>query len=224
MGYGQYDSPADAEEDLVTTEEVYVKNDGTGLDFAHSVVDSFVNAEKLSGRQAMHVRLLAEEMLGMVRAISGEFKALFWIEGDNKECRLRLNADTDMDPEKRRGLMSASSSGKNIAARGIMGKIREFIEVGMENYDDVSRLQMRYGVSPVSYGMLGVDNETMNQALLSWSLKQYREEMSDTKDESEENEEAWDELEKSIVANIADDVQVGIMQDKVELIVTKRFG
>lgn len=36
-------------------------------------------------------------------------------------------------------------------------------------------------------------------------------------------EEAWDELEKSIVAKLADDVQVGIRSGKVELVIRKRF-
>ena len=68
----------------MTTEEVYVKNDGTGLEFAQSVVNDFAEKQRLSKRDGMHVRLLTEEMLGMVRAITGEFKALFWIEGDNR--------------------------------------------------------------------------------------------------------------------------------------------
>ena len=32
-----------------------------------------------------------------------------------------------------------------------------------------------------------------------------------------------DELEKSIVANIADDIKVGIRQDKLEMVITKKF-
>jgi len=207
----------------VTTEEVYVKSDGSGFDSALKVVDDFNEGVKLTGRSAMHVRLLAEEMLGMVNAISHDFEALFWVEGDHKECRLKLHATIDMDPSKRRELMSVSSSGRNISARGVMGKIREMLEVSMENYDDVGKLQMQYGISPMSYGMMGVDNEMMSQAVLSWSLKQYRDSISDLKDENEANEEAWDELERSIVANIADDVQVGILRDEVRLIVTKRF-
>ena len=207
----------------MTTEEVYVKSDGSGFDSALKVVDDFNEGVKLTKRSAMHVRLLAEEMLGMVNAISQDFEALFWVEGDHKECRLKLHATIDMDPSKRRELMSVSSSGRNISTRGVMGKIREMLEVGMENYDDVGKLQMQYGISPMSYGMMGVDNEMMSQAVLSWSLKQYRDSISDLKDENEANEEAWDELERSIVANIADDVQVGILRDEVKLIVTKRF-
>ena len=208
----------------MTTEEVYVKNDGSGFDSALKVVDDFVEGVKLTGRSALHVRLLAEEMLGMVNAISQDFKALFWVEGDHKECRLKLHASIDMDPSKRRELMSASSTGKNISARGIMGKIREMVEISIENYDDVGKLQMQYGVSPVSYGMMGVDNEMMNQAVLSWSLKQYRDSISDSRDENEANEEAWDELEKSVVAKVADDVKVSIRGRSVEMILVKKMA
>ena len=36
-------------------------------------------------------------------------------------------------------------------------------------------------------------------------------------------EEAWDELEKSIIANIADDIQVGVNANQVEIVVIKEF-
>ncbi len=36
-------------------------------------------------------------------------------------------------------------------------------------------------------------------------------------------EERWDELEKSVIANLADDVSVGIVGTTVEMTVTKAF-
>ena len=131
-------------------------------------------------------------------------------------------ADVEMDPEKRKGLIAASTSKKNEAAKGIMGKIRELFEVGMENYDEIGRLQVQYGVDPLCYGTMGIDNETMSQAMLSWSLRQYRESLS-SETEEEYYEEAWDELEKSVVANLADDVRVGIKSDKVQITIFKKF-
>ena len=207
---------------MMTTDQVYVKNDGEGLDKALRVAENFAKEAKLSGKNAMHLRLLTEEVLQMVRAITGEFKALFWLEGDDKECSIRLMADTDMDPDKRRELIAASSSGKNEAARGIMGKIRELVEVGLENYDEIGKLQMKYGVDPLCYGTMGIDNETMSQAMLTWSLRQYRDSLSGDGTE-EYYEEAWDELEKSVVANLADDVRVGIKNDKLQMTVYKKF-
>lgn len=207
----------------MTTEQVYVKNDGEGLDKALRVSENFAKETGLSNKYAMHLRLITEEMLGMVRAITGEFKALFWIDGDSSACNLHLMADVDMDSEKRKGLIAASTSKKNEAAKGIMGKIRELVEVGMENYDEVGKLQVQYGVDPLCYGTMGIDNETMSQAMLSWSLRQYRENLSSDINEGY-YKAAWDELEKSVVANLADDVRVGIKSDKVQIVIKKKFS
>lgn len=207
----------------MTTEQVYVKNDGEGLDKALILAENFARTVELSTRNSIHLRLLTEEVLGMVHAITGEFKAVFWLEGDAKECRILLKADTLMDSTKRKELISASSSGKNEAAKGIMGKIRELVEVGMENFDEMGQLQMQYGVNPLAYGNMGLDNEAMSQAMLIWSLKRYRESLSEESSE-EYYEEAWDELEKSVVANLADDVRVGIRNDKLNLTVIKKFS
>lgn len=207
----------------MTTEQVYVKNDGEGLDKALILAENFAKTIELSTRNSIHLRLLTEEVLGMVHAITGEFKAVFWLEGDAKECRILLKADTLMDSTKRKELISASSSGKNEAAKGIMGKIRELVEVGMENFDEMGQLQMQYGVNPMAYGNMGLDSEAMSQAMLTWSLKQYRESLSEESSE-EYYEEAWDELEKSVVANLADDVRVGIRNDKLNLTVIKKFS
>ena len=207
----------------MTTEQVYVKNDGEGLDKALILAENFAKTVELSTRNSIHLRLLTEEVLGMVHAITGEFKAVFWLEGDAKECRILLKADTLMDSTKRKELISASSSGKNEAAKGIMGKIRELVEVGMENFDEIGQLQMQYGVNPMAYGNMGLDNEAMSQAMLTWSLKQYRESLSEESSE-EYYEEAWDELEKSVVANLADDVRVGIRNDKLQMTVFKKFS
>lgn len=207
----------------MTTEQVYVKNDGEGLDKALILAENFARTVELSTRNSIHLRLLTEEVLGMVHAITGEFKAVFWLEGDAKECRILLKADTLMDSTKRKELISASSSGKNEAAKGIMGKIRELVEVGMENFDEMGQLQMQYGVNPMAYGNMGLDNDAMSQAMLIWSLKRYRESLSEESSE-EYYEEAWDELEKSVVANLADDVRVGIRNDKLNLTVIKKFS
>ena len=38
-----------------------------------------------------------------------------------------------------------------------------------------------------------------------------------------EKQEAWDELEKSIIAKLADDVIVGVLGGKVDIVVKKKF-
>ena len=49
----------------MTTEEVYVKNDGTGFDAVESSVDSVIEKIGCPVRSFLHIKLLTEEMLGM---------------------------------------------------------------------------------------------------------------------------------------------------------------
>ena len=51
----------------------------------------------------------------------------------------------------------------------------------------------------------------------SWSLNKY-------KDAQKEKEEPWDEIEKSIIANIADNVKVSVKGKVVEIVITKDFA
>ena len=97
-----------------------------------------------------------------------------------------------------------------------MNKIRIAAEIMLANY------AMTAGTSEMSspdthyayYDMgkftdpIGYTNE--------WSLSAYRE-------NAKSDKTAWDELEKSVIANLADDVTVGIIEGKVEIIVIKNF-
>ena len=57
-----------------------------------------------------------------------------------------------------------------------------------------------------------------------WSLKDYQEELRRRKEEDKYSQEAWDDLERSLVANLADDIEVGVGKDNIEMIVTKDFS
>lgn len=208
------------------TKEIILRNDGEGMEEALKLAEEFGISLGLEKRNALHVILLAEEAVGMVRAITGEFQANFWIEGDLRSIRLHLEASTAMNAGKRRELMSVSSTGKNESAKGIMGKIRSLFETGMENYQEVSQLQMDYGCGAVGYGEMGLDSSyAMTQTAMVWSLQRYKGSVEDGMNENgESGKEAWDELEKSIVANIATDIRVGILRDKITLIIEKSFS
>jgi hypothetical protein len=57
--------------------------------------------------------------------------------------------------------------------------------------------------------------------LSTWSLEGYRMEIQQA--EETKRKECWDELEKSIVANLADDVIVGIDGREVNIVIKKKF-
>ena len=83
----------------------------------------------LEAKKALRLRLLAEELCGMLPGLTQNFKGEFWAEtdGDNYELHVELRAD-DMDIDLRDELISVSKSGKNAAAKGVMGKIRAVAE------------------------------------------------------------------------------------------------
>ena len=64
--------------------------------------------------------------------------------------------------------------------------------------------------SMAAEGYAGVQN-------ILWSMEQYKAAL-----DGEEQKEAWDELEKSIVANIADDAVVGVKKDRIDMTITWR--
>ena len=75
---------------------------------------------------------------------------------------------------------------------------------------------------PIVYSvlaLLGALGNPSSQGSSMWSLSEYKERVQ----EGEDTAGNWDELERSIIANIADDISVGILGDRVEMIVSKRF-
>ena len=52
-----------------------------------------------------------------------------------------------------------------------------------------------------------------------WSLEQYR-----TAVKAEDKKEKWDELEKSVLAAVADDVVVGVKGKEADIIIVKKFA
>ncbi len=161
----------------------------------------------LSDTNARHLRLLTEEMMGMMRAITGEVNGEFWIETRKRnQFELHLLVRTKVDPAKRSQLLSASTTGKNEANRGFMGKIRAFFEP----LEDVPPL---LGMSP--------DGVPSN---LNWSMQTYQQQVQECVRQNKEGaRQAWDELEKSLVAHVADEVKVSIRGFDVEMTAYKKM-
>ena len=205
----------------MVTNRVIISNNGTGIDKALDLTEQTAQSIGLAHKDTSRLRLLAEEMFSMVRAITKDFNAEFWLEENNCDCKLHLEAKSTLDYSKRKELLSVSTQGKNIARRGIMEKIREIIETGLGSVTDSISLQNEYGVGMFTYGALGISDIGMSEAIYAWSMQKYK---SEIESEKSQEPEAWDELEKSIIANVADEVQVGICNDRIELIVQKNFN
>ena len=58
---------------------------------------------------------------------------------------------------------------------------------------------------------------------LTWSLEAYRERLLKRKEDTAGAQEEWDELEKSVVSHIADNITVSIRGYDVEMIIYKKL-
>lgn len=176
-------------------------------------VEKCISYNDLDKKSALRLRLLAEELVGMLPEILEHAEGTFWMENKNKDFELHVSVEARYtDTEKREKILSISKSGKNAAHAGIMGKIRAAVEYMLYTPEELTMVPCYY-----DFGM-GFTS-TLNY---TWSLNHYKDEVAANKEN--EKKEAWDELEKSIVANIADDITVGIKGQKVDIVVKKKFA
>ena len=197
---------------------IHVTNTGEGISEAIKQTELVANYKSLSKTDSIHLLLLTEEMMGMMKALTGEQEADFWIDDEDKNFRLHLKAETPMNAETRRNLLSASTSGENIAAKGVMGKIRDLFSRIVEPSEAPVPAEYATGWSPsaLSTAEAAAVAKNYSPVLVNvWSLNRYK--------ASKKNEEEWDELEKSIVAKLADEVEIGIAEGTVEMIVYKKI-
>ncbi len=196
------------------SEKMLITNKNFKLYDALAKIDSYLEDFELGSKDTLHMRLLMEETLGMLGAMTGDYHALLWMEKEENTCKIKLVAKTEMDVDKKKELLSVSKTGQNALAKGFMGKIGEIIENGILNYENVMKLQQVYGGGYVDYAALGGNP---SDSMFVWSLDQYRDALDDGRHDNDTYGYAWDELEKSIVASLAKDVIVGVKMDQVEL-------
>ena len=198
------------------TDIIRVSSRGSRIETALQQADFVAGYKHLSPKSALHLRLLTEEMMGMIRSITGETEGEFWIEDQDDEFQLHFRVNTIMDSEKRERLLSTSTSGKNESARGFMGRLRNFFDV--EADADVAA-----SAGPLFSAMYS-DSSTGSALDYEWSLLRYQEQLNSRGENDPIAREAWDELEKSVVAHVADDVKISIRGRTVEMTIVKKMA
>lgn len=202
----------------IISKQIIVDSDVIKASNAIGRADSTIEELKLNKKDSFHLNLIFEETLGMLKEMTGEYSAVIWFEKYKNQCCIRLTAKTEMDINKKKNLLDMSFDGTNSLVKGFMGKVRDVIENGTLGYNNVMKLQQEYGGGYVQYGTMGMYSSTegMADTGIMWSLCEYRSSLSDEM-ENVSVKEAWDELEKSIVAKLAKDVVVGVKGDRVDM-------
>lgn len=201
------------------TDLITIKSDLEGSDAAIQTTEKFAAYYGITGRNAMHLRLLTEETISMVNGILDEFCGTFWIESEKTKqglvCRICLSADKQANQMQETQILSVSSSGRNENARGVMGRIREMIRRSLQMPTDADEKFLQ----DMSDAWLGTGSSGFSAADSNyWSLQIYRKNLSSKK---EMQKDEWDELEKSIIAKLADEVKVWLNSDSTTVVIEK---
>lgn len=202
---------------------IRIQSDLTGREEALQAAESFVRYNGFEGKNAMHIRLLTEELVSMVHGIMDRFVGDLWFEStktaEGVKCCICLSAKRSADLKQEEKLLSVASSGKNENARGILGKIREVFRVSAQCSVDGVFLE-QYSAANSWYNMGAHRSELpgFDSGEAYWSLLHYRTNLPSNKADAPEE---WDELEKSIIAKLADDVKVWLKSNTTEVVIEK---
>ena len=167
----------------------------------------------LDRKEAMKLRLICEEVDGLLPNITDEFEGDFWIDYEDGVCKVNVSIRIpEFNATKKKELISLANDKRNAAAVGIIGKIRNAIENFFLSEGSTDALD----ASSITFHTATGYSEGVDYSYL-WSLQQYKDTME--KDETE----TWDELEKSVITSVADDVIVSIRGNSADIVIVKRF-
>ena len=194
------------------TNVISITSDLAGRAEAMQEAERFSVYNGLTGKNAMHIRLLTEETISMVNGIVKDFEGDLWMESEPTPsgllCRICVAANVSVSEGQEEQLLDIATAGKNTEAVGILGKIRQLFRWSLQQTDTTSSLQTN---TLSSWYAMGVQDASY------WSLRQYTQQLQQKQPEGEE----WDELEKSIIAKLADEVRVGIRAERAEVVIEK---
>jgi hypothetical protein len=189
-----------------------------GTKYLNSILAESERVAKYNGfnhKQTLQLRLLCEELDGMLPNIIEGFKGEFWIEFEDGVCKVNVSISIpELTTDKKNKLIDIAKNKKNAAVVGIIGKIRNSIENFFLDEERMDSLAFSAG----SFGVANSYGEGVDYAYL-WRLEEYR---STVKKETREDD--WDELEKSVIASVADDVIVGVKGTCAEIVIIKKFA
>jgi hypothetical protein len=203
------------------TDKIEIRSDLTGSKIALETAEKFIAYNDIKGKDAIHIRLLTEEALSLINGIMENIRAELRIESEKTAkgllCTIRLTAKKGIDPLMEDRLKSISTSGKNENARGILGKIREMFRISMQY--NAEGVYSGTSLEVNSWYNLGMSRDkSMNDDAQYWSLMTYTDRICEKEKKSSEE---WDELEKSIIAKLADDVKVWLKSNSTEVVIEK---
>lgn len=206
------------------TKKIEIDQKNTRVAQVMEVTEQFAQYLELEKKQRFYLNILVEESLGMIGMIAESFKGEFWLEGEKGEnSEIHLQFRTYLDAEKRKELLKVATQ-ESEKSTGFMNRLRGVIEsclyAALEDEEEETQTVSR---PSAAYVPRGVVLPTAISSGCVWSMEEYRKDVEKAENTDKTAKESWDELEKSIVANIADDIRVSMKGATVEMVIKKRF-
>ena len=111
----------------------------TALDGIFTESEKVAKYNDLNHKETLQLRLLCEELVGMLPSIISDFSGEFWIENRDSDYELCLKVLVDdMDIFTRERLVKVSKSNKNSSVVGITGKIRAVFDYMVMSGNDTT--------------------------------------------------------------------------------------
>ena len=167
---------------------------------------------ELDEKSAMRLELLAEELIDLLPYFSEEYEGEFWIESDDRRYELHVSMDAQMLSKalqnERKVLLDEKKKNKLV---GFFEKIREAVDKMAMNNVESPENKYYFEDMQTEYNPISQANQKQSYAK-TWRVLRHNIE--------DENTNA---LEKSIFASLADDVLIGVVGNKIDIIVPKTF-
>ena len=177
------------------SDKILIDNQGTGFAAAVEETRKVALFRGINHKNTVQLQLMTEEMLSLIRSVTGEVEATFWLETEGNSFDLCLTTKTVMDSEKRYMLLESASSRKNEAAGSFLGKLRDAFQEAMAA--EVSEAEYQYREVPDE-----AINDIYNRCV---------------------DDPEWDRYEQSILLRLADNVKISIKGKLVKMTVSKQF-
>lgn len=166
--------------------------------------ENYAVYEKMAKKDTLHMRLLAEELLGMIGSVLEVQEGLYWIEKNDAGYELHLKAEAPIGEKAKGVLIKASSDNANAAYKGVKGKIYQALDV-MTQPSDLSM--------PIYSGMCGIDGiPVFDFTNYEWSFQLFEQQQK-----REQMAEDWDEMELSVLKKLTKDIIVSVRPLTVEI-------
>ena len=167
---------------------------------------------ELDERAAASLKLLSEELCGLLPGFAEKYHGEFWIEGEEQSFELHVSLEVDEVSQtlqkERKALLDAKSKNGRVS---LVEKMREALD----------RIAVKAANSPENkyyFEDMQTNHKPISQAHSKhsyskmWILSRHN-----------ASDDVMSALEKSIFASLADDVLIGVVKNKIDIIVLKAF-